>query len=439
MHLLDGNYPERMERGTPQRKTVYRISLTLVKKESLQGGSGGGPAAPRRLENPKVTAYRREGSSEIQRSCFLEEVKEVEDETDDFSPHAYRNFRTFSTGQLELSRLKVLRKTCRLQNSFDGTCDGMGLEDAQNRKDSTENGARETEAAILRGGESEDGSRADAELVDSVAVKEKRMLKTSRSAEGRVTGHVLADQAPEEGKDPQKRGKLQRDTCLASLLAKANGKTSKLACQTPPVKTHPSLLRRSFSFRHWTGSELLRIRGLSKEKHHSSSGCIGQEETQAKSQSGVVLQNPAFDECETAVKGEKRVPLDAGEVLGSRRERTKGKNRTLDNSDLLRLSDKSLAEKEGFLRGSGYGSSGQERRLIRFFSGIFSKKDATSTPVSSPNNRALRKNGQRRATMGHLESSTESVNGFLQDGNYLSVCPPAPRRAGCEGADTCWV
>uniref|UniRef100_A0A8B9RIK2 ArfGAP with GTPase domain, ankyrin repeat and PH domain 1 n=1 Tax=Astyanax mexicanus TaxID=7994 RepID=A0A8B9RIK2_ASTMX len=338
MHLLDSNYPERMERGTPQRKTVYRISLTLVKKESLQGGgsgSSGGSIVPRRLENPKISAYRREGSSEFQRSCLLEEVKEVEDEMDEFSvPHAYRNFRTFSTGQLELGRLKVSRKAH--QSTF------------------------------------------------------------------------------EEGKDSFKGGNPQ----------------------TPPVnKKHPGLLRRSFSFRHWTGSELLRIRALSKEKHHSSSGCIGREEAQAQAQvksqqSAVVLQNPAFDENEPAEeiekdKVEKRNTLDVGEFVGSRRERAKGKNRTLDNSDLLRLSDKSLAEKEGFLRGTGSRSSGQEHRLIRFFSGIFSKKDGTSTPVSSPSNhRALRKNGllgsQRRATMGYSQSSTESVNGFLPDDAFVN-------------------
>ena len=117
MHLLDGNYTDRMERGTPQRKTVYRISLTLVKKESLSDGTGNadGGTANRRLENPKVGAYRHEGSAEAPRSCFLEELKEVEDENDDFSSHGHmRNFRTFSTGQLEMGRLKISRKTQHL-------------------------------------------------------------------------------------------------------------------------------------------------------------------------------------------------------------------------------------------------------------------------------------------------------------------------------------
>ncbi|KAL7890569.1 hypothetical protein AOLI_G00000450 [Acnodon oligacanthus] len=399
-----------MERGTPQRKTVYRISLTLVKKESLQG-VGGVATASRRLENPKVSAYRREGSSEIQRSCLLEEVKEVEDETDDFAPHAYRNFRTFSTGQLELGRLKVSRKMRHLQKENSLELDEMRSSASPAHahcKEGTEN------CGALR--------KADAPAPDTEADR----LKAGGVRRSRSAGARVEDLASEEERDSQKGGKLPKDSSLSSLLAKLNGKAAKQTPQTPPVKRHPSLLRRSFSFRHWTGSELLRIRALSKEKHHSSSGCIGREEARVKPQSAVVLQNPAFDEAEPAEKGEKRNTLDVGEVLGSRRERAKGKNRTLDNSDLFRLSDKSLAEKEGFIRGSGSRSSGQERRLIRFFSGIFTKKDGTSTPVSSPSNRALRKNGllgsQRRATLGYSQSSTESVNGFLQDGNYMPPC-----------------
>uniref|UniRef100_A0A8C1SA93 ArfGAP with GTPase domain, ankyrin repeat and PH domain 1 n=1 Tax=Cyprinus carpio TaxID=7962 RepID=A0A8C1SA93_CYPCA len=326
MYLLDGNYPERMERGTPQRKTVYRISLTLVKKETLQ--DGGGPAH-RRLENPKVSAYRREGAADAQRSSPLEELKEVEDETDEFSAHSYmRNFRTFSTGHLELGRLKISRRSC-----------------------------------------------------------------------------------------------------ISYLLAKGNGKSPQPAPETPPVKRHPSLLRRSFSFRHWTGGELIRIRALSKEKHHSSSGCIGHDEEHSQAQAGVVLQNMAFAESEST---EKRNTLDVGEVLSKtdsvtepgRRERMKGKNRTLDNSDLLKLSDTSLMDKEGFIRGTGSRSSGQERKLIRFFSGIFSKRDGTSTPLSSPSNRALRKNSllgsQRRSEMSYSQSSTESVNGCQPDDAFVN-------------------
>uniref|UniRef100_A0A8C7NC02 ArfGAP with GTPase domain, ankyrin repeat and PH domain 1 n=1 Tax=Oncorhynchus kisutch TaxID=8019 RepID=A0A8C7NC02_ONCKI len=329
MYLLDGNI-ERMERGTPQRKTVYRISLTLVKKESLEeeDGVSCGSSGPRRLENPNVGAYRREVSSELQRSCLLEELKEVEDESDEFHSHNYmRNFRTFSTGQLELGRLKM-KKAHQLH---------------------------------------------------------KELKETSPSTEP--------------------------------------GNNSQASPETPPLKSHPSLLRRSFSFRHWTGGELLRIRALSKDQHHSSSGCVGRGEGTAgddnQTPQSTVLQNPAYDETGPP----KRNTLEVGAVLNktdsmtelSRWERARGKNRTLDNSDLITLSMKSVSEKEGFLRGTGSRSSGSDRRLVRFFSGIFSRKDggmvSTSTPVGSPStNRSLRK-GKRSGPMAYSQSSTESVNG----------------------------
>uniref|UniRef100_A0A8C2WQG9 ArfGAP with GTPase domain, ankyrin repeat and PH domain 1 n=1 Tax=Cyclopterus lumpus TaxID=8103 RepID=A0A8C2WQG9_CYCLU len=88
MYLLD-----RMERGAPQRKTVYRISLTLVKRESLEEEGGG--VDPRQAEDPQG------GPQEV----LLEEEVQVE------ASHGYmRNFRTFSMGQLELGRLKLSRK-----------------------------------------------------------------------------------------------------------------------------------------------------------------------------------------------------------------------------------------------------------------------------------------------------------------------------------------
>lgn len=427
MYLLDGNCVERMDRGTPQRKTVYRISLTLVKRESLQEG-GGAALSHRRLENPKVSAYRREGSVEIQRGCLLEQVKEVEDETDELSSQAYRNFRTFSTGQLELSRSKVSRKVLNLRK--DDPMESKGTRtraspDIAHSTEQTENGdlLRENDVHAkaadgsngVQGVKAEVISRAAAGNGENVGVKMNRILHSSRSAEEPVIRCGSEEQVSEEG------GNLPKDKSLASLLAKENEGAAKQAPQTPPVKRHPSLLRRSFSFRHWAGGELLRLRALSKEKHHSSSGCIGRDE--AQTQPAVVLRNPAIEGSE---KGSAR---DAAEIFvqadssqeSSRRDRAKGKNRTLDNSDLLRLSEKPLVEKESFLRTAGLRSSGQERRLLRFFSGIFLKKDSTSTPVSSPSSRSLRKNGlmssQRRAMKGCSQSSTESVNGFLKDGN----------------------
>ncbi|XP_062853727.1 arf-GAP with GTPase, ANK repeat and PH domain-containing protein 1 isoform X1 [Trichomycterus rosablanca] len=396
MYLLDGNCVERMERGTPQRKTVYRISLTLVKRETLQDGS----AVHRRPENPKVSAYRREGSSEIQRSCLLEEVKEVDDESDEFSSQAYRNFRTFSTGQLELSRSKS-RKVRRLRkdNSLDATevC-------IQTSPEHKKNGINNTDRLET----DESGGIKKAELI----------LPTSRSAEEQVSH---CSQVSKDIEDAPKADKLPKDSSIAALLAKVNGNATKQVPQTPPAKRHPSLLRRSFSFRHWAGGELLRLRALSKEKHHSSSGCIGRDETQ--SQSAVILQNPAVEENDTSDMDE--VFCDSYSPKEHiRRDRALAKNRTLDNSDLLRLSEKPLVEKEGFLRAAGSRSSGHDRRLLRFFSGIFLKKDGTSTPVSSPSNRSLRKNGllasQKRATMGCSESSSESVNGFLRDDAFVN-------------------
>lgn len=432
MYLLDGNCVERMDRGTPQRKTVYRISLTLVKRESLQEG-GSVAMLHRRLENPKVGAYRREGSVEIQRSCLLEQVKEVEDETDELCSQTYRNFRTFSTGQLELGRSKISRKSFNLrkENSMASSevCTRTTSEDAR-CTEQTENGAQLHENDVHAKGlnerngikdvETEVSCRPAAGIRENVGAEINRILQTSKSAEEQVSRCTTEDQAYEEG------GRLPKDNSLTSLIAKENGIAAKQAPETPPCKRHPSLLRRSFSFRHWAGGELLRLRALSKEKHHSSSGCIGRDEAQTRA--SVVLQNPAVED------SEKGSTLDMDEVLvqvdslkePSRRDRAKGKNRTLDNSDLLRLSEKPLVEKESFLRTAGLRSSGQERRLLRFFSGIFLKKDSTSTPVSSPSNRSLRKNGlmssQRRAIKGYSQSSTESVNGCLRDGNINFCC-----------------
>lgn len=414
MYLLDGSYPERMERGTPQRKTVYRISLTLVKKENLQDGGG---SAHRRLENPKVSAYRREASCEIQRSLPLEELKEVEDETDEFSSHSYmRNFRTFSTGHLELGRLKISKRAQAVlaDHAQKKASENGAVVHKQNvqAREMAESDAKCTEIPSAAAGNGENAGFM------------RKILKTSRSTEEPAWMWSDETRASEEAKDFQKSDGTAEESCVSSLLAKGNGKSPKPAPETPPAKRHPSLLRRSFSFRHWTGGELIRIRALSKEKHHSSSGCIGRDGEENRAQSSTVLQNPAFES-----ESEKRNTLDVGEVLSKtdsitelgRRDRAKGKNRTLDNSDLFKLTEKSLVEKEGFIRGTGLRSSGRERKLIRFFSGIFSKRDGTSTPLGSPSNRPLRKNGllgsHLRSDTGFSQSSTESVNGCPPDGN----------------------
>ncbi|XP_030014903.1 arf-GAP with GTPase, ANK repeat and PH domain-containing protein 1-like [Sphaeramia orbicularis] len=377
MYLLDSNCTERMERGTPQRKTVYRISLTLVKRESLDDGDEGG--GPRRAENPKVGVFRREGSVEVQRGGLLEQLKEVDDESEDFSSSQgyMRNFRTFSTGQLELGRLKTSRKH---QKDVKEAADPNRLKEeicSENRP-SAEN------------------------------VKRKRLLKAKsveeKSSEPPVSG---------EGKTSQ---------------SKSNGKTAKAPqdAGTPPLKRPPGLLRRSFSFRHWTGGELLRLKALSKDKHHSSSGCIVQDATGPREEAteAVVdhhqrrLPDPSREKSRTLEVGAVLNKTDSMTEL-SRLERARGsKNRTLDNSDLLRLSAEKDASGGAFLLRGGGGRS-SERRLVRFFSGIFSRRDGatTSTPVGSPGtNRSLRR--LKRTVLS--QSSTESMNGGNTDDAFVN-------------------
>ncbi|KAM8722360.1 arf-GAP with GTPase, ANK repeat and PH domain-containing protein 1 isoform 3-T3 [Acanthopagrus schlegelii] len=362
MYLLDSSCTDRMERGTPQRKTVYRISLTLVKKESLPDEDGVSAS-------PKAGSFRREGSVEVQRSGLLEQLKEVEDESEEFpSSHGFmRNFRTFSTGQLELGRLKISRKQ-------------LLQKEAKEKSPVTESAART---------QKEDSEEAAVENLQ----KKKRLLK-ARSME---------EQSPEPPLNGD--GKLSH--------SKSNGKAAKASSpETPPLKRPPGLLRRSFSFRHWSGGELLRLRALSKDKHHSSSGCISRDAEKDAEAVGATPTSRPLDP-----NRQKSRTLEVGAVLNktdsmselSRWERARGnKNRTLDNSDLLRLS----AEKDGsggfLLRGGGGRSS--ERRLVRFFSGIFSRRDGatTSTPTGSPSTtRSL----QRRHRRVLSQSSTESMNG----------------------------
>ncbi|MEQ2162339.1 hypothetical protein GOODEAATRI_018699 [Goodea atripinnis] len=323
MYLL-----EQMERGTPQRKTVYRISLTLVKRESLDESKG-------EAEDPQVGAVRREDSMEQQRGGLLEQLKEVE-ESDDGGSHGFiRRFRTFSTGQLELGRLRVSR---RLQK--------------------------------------EDSGGKDPGRTETAAAKVKRLLKAKS----------MEERSPHSGPN-----------------------------RTASTPLKPSLLQRSFSFsfRNRISGELLRLRALSRDRHHSSSSCIAPPAAEPPT------PRPQLP------NREKSRTLEVGAVLNrtdsltelSRRERARGtKNRTLDNSDLLRLAAEGEgAVGESLLRGGGGRSS--ERRLGRIFSGIFSRRDGTSSPAGSPSfGRSLRRS--RRMTAS--QSSTESMNGGGADGNYTT-------------------
>ncbi|XP_047211104.1 arf-GAP with GTPase, ANK repeat and PH domain-containing protein 1 isoform X4 [Girardinichthys multiradiatus] len=323
MYLL-----EQMERGTPQRKTVYRISLTLVKRESLDESKG-------EAEDPHLGAVRREDSMEQQRGGLLEQLKEVEESEDGGSHGFMRRFRTFSTGQLELGRLRVSR---RLQK--------------------------------------EDSGGKDPGRTETAAAKVKRLLKAKS----------MEERSPHSGPN-----------------------------RTPSTPLKPSLLQRSFSFsfRNKISGELLRLRALSRDRHHSSSSCIAPPAAEPPT------PRPQLP------NREKSRTLEVGAVLNrtdsltelSRRERARGtKNRTLDNSDLLRLAAEGEgAVGESLLRGGGGRSS--ERRLGRIFSGIFSRKDGTSSPAGSPSfGRSLRRS--RRMTAS--QSSTESMNGGGADDAFVN-------------------
>ncbi|KAM9327704.1 uncharacterized protein KZ484_019182 [Pholidichthys leucotaenia] len=339
MFLLDS-----MERGTPQRKTVYRISLTLVKREAVEDHDA------RRAEDSKTGTFRREASVEVRRSVPLEEVKEVEDESEEC--RGRRNFRTFSTGQLELGRLRSARKL-------------LLRPELKEEKKVRPSGAG--------GGEGDGGEQLDG-MVGNGGVCQKKMLLKAKSVEERSTEKTFPTSLPE----------------------------------SPLLKRAPGLLRRSFSFRHCSGGggELLRLKALAKDKRHNSSSCI--------------RQDPEVAAARSPSQREKSRTLEVGAVLNktdsmselSRWERAGGaKNRTLDNSDLLRLAaEREAGSGSSLLRGGGGRSS--ERRLVRFFSGIFNRRDGITavTPTGSPNGGRLLRRGRR------TPSSTESMNGGGAEG-----------------------
>ncbi|XP_041834676.1 arf-GAP with GTPase, ANK repeat and PH domain-containing protein 1 isoform X2 [Melanotaenia boesemani] len=377
MYLLD-----RMERGTPQRKTVYRISLTLVKRESLD--DSGATSGPQQAETTRVGAFGKESSVEVQRSGLLEELKEVEDESEELSSSRgfMRNFRTFSTGQLELGRMKICR---RLQRELKTR---SPLAEQGREPPSNDSGPSPGPGHEVQEQETEDPDRIKGGLCSAVEngnTGKKNRIQKARSMEERSS-------EPPVNRD----GKLSH--------SRSNGKTPKPACpETPPLK--PGLLRRSFSFRHWSSGELLRLRALSRDKHHSSSTCIGQ----------ATAEPPRLPD----TPPEKSRTLEVGAILNKTDSMTElsrwedirgGKNRTLDNSDLLRLAADKDAGGGGFLLRGGGGRS-SERRLVRFFSGIFSRRDGVSPAGSPSTSRSLRR--CRRTAV--VRSSSESMNGSGDD------------------------
>lgn len=307
MYLLDGSGEpasppaDAMPRGTPPRKTVYRISVTMVRKEQLVAPA---PLPTRRL---------RPARSPDAPGRLEEEAEEAAAEDPEAGPRAwdFRAFRTRSTGQLELGRLRPC--------------------------------TRDTEPTDLMG---------------------------SPSAEG---------------------------------PSSPDGEEARAAP-----------LRRSLSFRHWSEPEAPRSPALSGGRRHSSSGSLAwapDDEVEAEVDPELVTGAQPV--------AEKRNTLDVGEVLSKndalsdleRWERSKSKNRTLDNSDLQRLERARAAA-------AGPGAA-SEHRLLRFFSGIFARRDGGPSPRSG----ALRSRGYfslRRAPADTHSSSAESIEG-------------SPRRGGQPG------
>lgn len=402
MFLLDSDCAESMERSIPQRKTVYRISLTLVKRESLDNEDEG--PGTQKLENPKVGFFRREGSVEIPRSGLLEQLKEVEDESEELSSSRgfMRNFRTFSTGQLELGRLKITKKLL-LQKELQGKATSPVAEHSRDENLST--GSQEERL------EPEGASQKTPQMENGSAKKKMRLLKAKSMEE------------------------KSSDSTDGTASSNSNGKAAKAASPDPAaLKQPPGLLRRSFSFRHWSGGELLRLRALSKEKHHSSSGCISRDGARDSKDPEAPVPPPA-SHLHPATRQKSRT-LEVGAILNktdsmselSRWERAQGnRNRTLDNSDLLRLSDEKDGPGGGFLYRGG-GSRSSERRLVRFFSGIFTRRDgvSTSTPTGSPRTDRSLQRSKRRVLS---QSSTESMNGGGAEGKVVMGASGSRRSA----------
>ncbi|XP_046499498.1 arf-GAP with GTPase, ANK repeat and PH domain-containing protein 1 isoform X1 [Equus quagga] len=325
MYLLDGSGEpasppaDAMPRGTPPRKTVYRISVTMVRKEQLTAPGPGGPdSRPARRPRP--------ARSPDAPGRLVEEAEEAAgaEDPEGCRPRAwdFRTFRTRSTGQLELGRLRPCAR-----------------------------------------------------------------------------GHGPADLA---GSPP----------------AMEKGPGSPAPCSPDVEGARAAPLRRSLSFRHWSGPEAPQGRALGRRRRHSSSGSLAWAPCEEVAAGETAAAPGATLEPAAAAQpsSEKRNTLDVGEVLSKndalsdleRWERSKSKNRTLDNSDLQRLERARAAA-------AGPGAA-SEHRLLRFFSGIFARRDGA--PGGGPSLRSgagSRPRGYfsslRRAPADAHSSSAESIDG----------------------------
>ncbi|XP_059023622.1 arf-GAP with GTPase, ANK repeat and PH domain-containing protein 1 isoform X4 [Mustela lutreola] len=325
MYLLDGSGEpasppaDAMPRGTPPRKTVYRISVTMVRKDQLAAPVPGGPD-PRPPRRPRPTRSP-DGPGRLVEEAEEEAASAEDPEGRRPCAWDFRTFRTRSTGQLELGRLRPC--------------------------------ARGLEPADLSGG----------------------------------------PPAMDEGPGSPTPG-------------------------SPDVEGVPAApLRRSLSFRHWSGPEASQSRALGRGRRHSSSGSLAWAPGGEATADPLTAVEPAAP---AQPASEKRNTLDVGEVLSKndalsdleRWERSKSKNRTLDNSDLQRL-DRARAA-------AASSGAASEHRLLRFFSGIFARRDGAPGSGPSPRSGSSRPRGYfsslRRAPAEAHSSSAESIDGSPRRG-----------------------
>lgn len=322
MYLLDSSDPSSpcaAERGTPQRKTVYRISVTLVKKEAIGLAS-------------------------------LEEGEEA-----DGAAQAARTFRTLSSGHLEL-----------------GCPKGVSRAEPGWRRWPAETLGKDVLAAarhLLGGSEEENAARS-------------------------------AVVFPEE----------------------AAGAAATTAFLGPGRQAPPAVpLRRSCSFRHWNGVEVLRLRALARTKRHSSSGCLSLPAGAGRAGTG------------RSWSAGRRDPLAAAEAAGPALACREDKS---SPGDLRSLSERLGA----WERSAGSVASPQERRLLRFFSGVF---PPFGTPLGrSPRPRARSSSSLKRSAGGDTQSSAESLAQSLSRGASLVLSGVDGRTRGgacLEPPGPCWL
>ncbi|KAK7880813.1 hypothetical protein WMY93_032553 [Mugilogobius chulae] len=336
-----------MQTSAP-RRTVYRISLTLVKRESSDDSPKNG------------AAFRREHSVDVSRAGVLDRLREYSDDDEGLESEQKRDFRTFSTGQLEMKR----RKFARVQRlETDAGMFSLERKSGKNVEAKPDSEGNRILKDDKNSQESKDGNRLESFKVrDKFEQKKtnencqefaKEVVKTAAETGAEFCPDEIAESVcksattseESEAKTASENSKSDFMTAKKLLKAKSVDDRSldqnRIFSKTSPESDSPSSsskLRRSFSFRHWNAGEMLRFRALSKAKHHGSSGNIPQKEKSRTLEVGAVL-------------------LSKSEVVDLKR-----KTRTLDNSDLQNVPGGFI--RGGDSRGSESGCSGSSAAFL---------------------------------------------------------------------------